>query len=154
MPKEYSKEQLWKLYEKIPQELKEAIFSEDTAESIWEICSRNGIEDERISEIARYTGRVLLGILPPADFQETLEKELKLGKEVAKKVSQEINRFIFYPVKPALEQLYQIGIAPSEEIEEAPSRVSAKEEKTEISEKKEEKPETPPRKDTYREPVE
>jgi len=141
MPKEYSKEQLWKLYEKIPQELKEAIFSEDTAESIWEICSRNGIEDERISEIARYTGRVLLGILPPADFQETLEKELKLGKEVAKKVSQEINRFIFYPVKSSLEELYKIEIAP-------PAKPTG------ITPPPEEKPSAPPRKDVYREPIE
>jgi hypothetical protein len=43
MPEEYTKEQLWKLYEKLLEELKEAIFSEETANSIWDICSRNGI---------------------------------------------------------------------------------------------------------------
>jgi len=31
---EYQKEQLWKIYEKLTEELKEAIFSEETAESI------------------------------------------------------------------------------------------------------------------------
>lgn len=112
MPEEYTKEQIWKLYGNLPEELKEAIFSEETADNIWEICSRNGIEDERISEVARYTGRVLMGLLPPDELPETLEKELKIDKGMAKKISQEINRFILYPVKANLEELYKIEIAP------------------------------------------
>ena len=107
MPEEYSKDQLWKLYEKLPEELQEAIFSGENADNIDGICTRNGIE-ELIAEIAKYTGRVLMGILPPADFQQTLEKELKLEEPVAKKVSQEINRFIFFPIKDVLNSLYKI----------------------------------------------
>jgi hypothetical protein len=34
MPKEYRKEELWKLYEKLPKELQEAIFAEETANHI------------------------------------------------------------------------------------------------------------------------
>jgi len=141
MPKEYSKEELWKLYEKITPELKEAIFSEATADTVFNICTRNKIEDERISEVAKYTGRVLLGILPPNDFQGVLEKEVKLEKEVAKRVAQEINRFIFYPVKSSLEELYKIEITP-------PAKP------TKITPPPEEKPPAPPKKDVYREPVE
>jgi len=141
MQKEYTKEQLWKLYEKLPEELKEAVFSEETANNIDDICTRNGIEDDRISEIAHYTGRVLMGVLPPADFQEILEKELKLEKDLAKKVSQEINRFIFYPVKASLEELYKIEIAP-------PAKPTG------ITPPPEEKPPVPPGEDIYREPIE
>lgn len=139
MVKEYSKEQLWKLRENLPQELKTALFSEESAESIWDICLRNGIEDERISEVAIYTGRVLTGLLPINEFQEVLEKELKLKEGVAKKISQEINRFIFYPVKASLEKLYEIEIAPPAKIKIAPLP--------------EEKPSVPSAKDTYREPI-
>jgi len=141
MPREYTKEQLWKLYEKLPEELKEAVFAEETANNIDDICTRNGIEDNRISEIARYTGRVLMGVLPPEDFQETLEKELKLEKDLAKKVSQEINRFIFYPVKASLEELYKIEIAP-------PAKPTG------ITPPPEEKPPVPPGEDIYRESIE
>jgi len=141
MPKEYTKDQFWKLYKKLPAELKEAIFSAETADNIFDICIRNGIEDERISEVARYTGRVLLGILSVDEFQETLEKELKLKKDVAQKITQEINRFIFYPVKPALEEIYKIEIAPLAK-------------PTGVTPPPEEKPTTPPSKDTYREPIE
>jgi len=149
MAKEYSREELWKLYEKIPQELKETIFSEETAVSIAEICGRNEIEDERISEIARYTGRVLLGILPPDEFQATLEKEVALKKEVAKTVAQEINRFVFYPVRGALEQLYKMEIAPPIRGTISPKAAPS----AEAAPSKEE-PSPPSAKDVYREPVE
>lgn len=146
MPKEYSREELWKLYEKLPKELKEAIFAEETANAIYDICTRNEIEDDRISEIARYTGRVLMGILPPDEFQETLEKELKLEKEVAKRVAREIFRFIFYPVRPALEELYKTEIGPTTKpIEAIPGP------KVRIPIEKKPKEE---QRDIYREPIE
>lgn len=141
MPKEYTKDQFWKLYEKLPEELKEAIFSEETANNIFDICTRNGIEDDRISEVARYTGRVLLGVLPPDEFQETLEKELKIEKEVAKKTTHEINRFIFYPVKTSLEELHNIVITPPAQ----PSKITPP---------SEEKPPIPSKEDVYRETIE
>ena len=144
MPEEYTKEQIWKLYEKLPVELKEAIFSEETADNIWDICTRNGIDDERISEVARYTGRVLMGLLPPDELAETFEKELKLDKERAKKISQEINRFIFYPVKASLEELYKIEMVP---IAGTPVKAPAKK----VEEKSEERPK---KVDVYRELIE
>jgi len=141
MGKEYTKEELWKIFEKLPDELKEAIFSEGTAENIFNICSRNGIEDERLSKVALYVGRVLMGLLPPDEFEETLEKELKLEKETAKGINREVERFIFFPVKSDLEKIYKIEIAP-------PARP------TRITPPPEEKPPTPPAKDVYREPIE
>lgn len=138
---DYPKEQLRKLFEKLPQELKEAIFAAENAEYIDEISKRYGLDDEKGGNLAIFTGRVLLGILSPEDFQETLEEELKLEKEKAKKVAQEINRFIFYPVKESLRQLYSPEIMteeakPAEEFEEK---------------KEKEKPTGP---DVYREPIE
>jgi len=125
MTEDYTQEQLWKIYEKLPQELKEAIFSEKTAESILDICVRNGIEDNQISEIARYTGQVLLGILPPNEFQETLEKELKLEKSISKKLVQEINQIIFSPVKDILAKFYKKEL-PIKEVEEKPKKSPGK----------------------------
>jgi len=141
MPKQYTREELWKLYQKLPKELKESIFAGETAEHIGNICERYKIPEEKISEIAKQVGNVLIGILPPGEFQEALEKEVKLEKEVAKKIAQEINRFIFYPVKPVLEELYKIEIAP-------PAKP------TKVTPPPEEKPSAPPGKDVYREPVE
>jgi len=152
MPKEYTSEQLRKLYEKLPKELQEALFSWETIDSLYDICEKNEItRSEQISEIARCAGQVLLGILSPDEFQEVLEKKVKLKKEVAKKVAREINRFIFYPVKPALEETYKVPITPPPAGPTAGPKVASKPEATAPSE---EKPPTPPREDVYREPIE
>jgi len=139
MPKKYTREEFWKLYEKLPQELKDALFAEETGNNIYETCKRNGVENN-LDQIVEYVGQVLVGVLPPDEFQATLEKEVKLKKDIAKKVAQEINRFIFYPVKSSLEELYKIEIAPPAKPKVVPPP--------------EEKPPAPPAKDIYREPIE
>jgi hypothetical protein len=153
MAKEYPLEETWKLYEKLPSDLKEAIFSESTAEDIWNICERNEIPGEKISEIARYTGRVLLGLLPPNEFQETLEKELGIESETAKRVSREITRYVFFPVKSSLEELYKIeitpaGVKPAMPPTPAPPPRPVERQAEKVLEKK------PPVTDIYREPIE
>ena len=108
MLQKYTKEELWGLYEKIPQELKDAIFAGETANHISNVCERYDIKGGAVSGVAEQVRNVLLGLLPPNDFQATLEGELKLEKETAEKAGKEISRFIFYPVKPVLEQLYGV----------------------------------------------
>ncbi len=121
MPQQYTKEELWKLYEKLPEELKEAVFSMETADNIWNTCERNNIDE--VSGVAKLVGNVLLGILPPSEFQKTLEMELKLAPEVAKKVSQEIYRQVFYPVQIELSKLYPTETMPGAPM---PTPVTAK----------------------------
>ena len=145
MAKKYTSDQFWKLYEELPKELKDALFAEETGNNLYEICQKNGIEED-LDEIVDLVGQVLVGVLAPEDFQGALEKELKLKKESAKKVSREINRFIFYPVRPALEELYKIEIAKPAGMEGPKPRIAAEDE--------EEKPITPAKEDVYREPIE
>ena len=143
MAKKLTSEQFWKLYEKLPQELKDVLFAEETGDNIYEICKRNEVE-ENIEQIVDIVGQVLVGILPPEDFQKALEKEISLKNNVAKKVTREINRFIFYPVKPSLEEIYKIEISPT----------TTPVEKARPTEETEEQAETPQRQDVYREPIE
>ena len=146
---EYTREQLWGLYEKLPPELKEAVFSAENADHIFDICERNEVGD-KVSEIAARAGRVLLGVLPPEDFQKALEKEVGLKKDAASAITREINRFVFWPVKSNITQLHEVtaGVrekpsTPGIEIAESARRP------TETKEKPQRKTE-----DTYREPVE
>jgi hypothetical protein len=140
MPKEYKGEELWKLYEKLPKELKEVIFAEETANHINEICKRYEVPEEKVPEIAKEVGNGLLEILPPNEFEEILEKEIKLEEEIVKRVAQEIYRFIFYHVKASLEEVYKIEISsPAQPRITPPTK---------------EKPNLPPQKDIYREPIE
>ena len=109
----YPKEQLWDLYENLPKEIQEAVFSSENAETIYSICTRNEIADEnKISEIAKNICYVLLGLLKPDELQSVLEKEIKLKQSTAKQVLLEITKLIFFPIKASLEKLYEIEIAP------------------------------------------
>jgi hypothetical protein len=143
---EYTKEQLLKIYEKLPPELQDAVFSEETANNIFDICSKNEIEGSKMSEIAKYVGRVLMGLLPPEEFQATLELELNLDSKTAKNVARDINAFIFIPLKPFLAKLYNKVSEGEEKTEEEKFLGEEEMEKQKLEERKKE--------DTYREPIE
>ncbi len=109
MPVTYTTDQFWKIYEKLPQELQDYVAEPETGDLIYEICAQNDIADYH-DNILRLCTATLIGLLPPKDFQKELEP-LGLTPDLAAKVSREITRLIFYPVKPVLQQLY----APVEE---------------------------------------
>jgi len=108
---DYPKEQLWELYEELPDDLKKAIFSEEIADQLYNICNKNNIKDKgKIKEIVKHTGFVLLGVISPNEFPEILEKEIKLAKDTAKKISKDITNIVFFPLKKSLEAIYGIEI--------------------------------------------
>ncbi|MBI4359375.1 MAG: hypothetical protein HY577_02240 [Candidatus Nealsonbacteria bacterium] len=146
---DYTKEQLWKLYEKLPSDLKEAIFSADNADHIADICRRNSLPTELNSSLAKIAGDVLMGLLLPGDFQGTIEKELKLEKSLAKKVGQEVNRLIFFPVKDSLNLLNKIEAGAEETTTTKAAPARAVEEPVPAPKK-----ERISKADTYREPIE
>ncbi len=111
MPEDYPKEELQKIYEALPQDLKEALFSEKTADDIHNVCVENGLEEKNL-ELAKYIGYVLLGLLSPDEFEKTLKEKLTIADELALKISQEITRLVFFPLKTSLEPLYKIKMAP------------------------------------------
>ena len=141
MPNDTKTKEFWKSYKKLPQDLKDAVFAEDTGNSIYKICEKYGILNN-LAQVVEQVGRVLLGTLPPDDFRETLEKGLLLDKETAEKISQEVYRSIFYPVKSSLQELYGVEIAPI-----AKMKITAPPAPTKR------KPIVSAKKDTYREAV-
>ena len=128
-----SQDELWAIYDTLPNVLKDAIFSEDTAEAISNNCKLHDVE--KTSEVAKIVGRILMGLLPPELFQETLQDEVGLEQDIAKKLAIEIEHFVFNPVKNELDALYNEDRPPEQKVE-----------------KKEAEP--PKKADTYREPAE
>ncbi|OGZ17643.1 MAG: hypothetical protein A2Z78_01980 [Candidatus Nealsonbacteria bacterium RBG_13_36_15] len=151
MPEEILREDLWKLYEKLPKELQEIIFSEKTADDIGVICQKNEVPESKVPEVAKYTGRVLMSLLPPNELEEVLVKNVKLKGETAKNVAREITRFVFLPVKELLSQIYEAEVIPTAKAEKTTLESLPKEpaSETPVSEKQEK----PKESDTYREPV-
>ena len=136
--------EFFKLYEKLPEELQDLISSTEMGDSLENICTQYDVLSY-LYEVNDYVGNVLLGLLPPNEFEETLQKGLSIEKNKAKKITREVNRFVFYPVKSLLEDMYNIELAPVAKIE-TKLPVTKKEEVKEIKK--------PVKSDTYREPIE
>lgn len=91
----YTKEELWKSYESLPENLKEAIFSEETAKNIFNICKRNEIADSLMSEISKYVGYVLLKKIDSKEFEEYLVSDVGVEEEKAKRIFVQFQNLIF-----------------------------------------------------------
>ena len=140
---QYPKEQLSELYESLPEKLQEALYSDQNGKSIKEICGEKSITDDNtLFEINKYVGYVLFGLLPPDNLSSSLEKELKIKKEDAEYIGNQISRLVFLPIKDVLEPLYGIKIKVKEEKKDS---VPIKK-KEDIAEKSSEK-------NIYREPI-
>ncbi len=105
-----NEKQLEEKYRKLPEALKNALFSTDSAMVIERVGRENKFSRTQTVQLAEITGQVLLGILPPDRFPKTLEKELKIQEGVASKTTERINYFIFSPVKESLNQLYKNAV--------------------------------------------
>ena len=91
----------------IPQKLLDLIKAEDTTLEIARICFENEInEDAKIRGISYQTGRVLVGDLPPKEFQKTLEEKIGISPFSALKISQEISESIFSQTEEELTAIY------------------------------------------------
>ena len=146
---QYTQKELQKLFDSLPQELKDTLLSEETAERISEICKRHQITEENVSKIAKLVGDVLMGLLPPEEFRESLERKLYINEDKAENISREVNRFILFPVKGSLAEFYkEIRFAPGGRIEAKITETKIP--KEEIKHKEEEKPSS----DIYRESTE
>jgi len=163
----YPQEQLQKLYTKLPKELQDAVFSEETAEVIGNACEQYGIEDERVPKIAKYVGDVLMGFILPLEFEGAIRKNVELPEVLVKPIASEINRFVFFPVKKQLEQIHirpgeekaEVGIPTPRHSDraEAPQETEAQDDYMIRGEEQSEKPvfsEEQGREDPYREKAE
>ena len=149
---ENQKDFFWKTYEKLPDNIKEALFAEENFNIVSEICEANGLsEEETKSQILKYVGKTLMGLLPIKEFPIILELDLDLDTEVARNISSDIDRRIFSHLRISLNKLYESAVAEKKEVSD-----NTKKEGSEVKQevKKEEKPKEPINsKDPYKEPI-
>jgi hypothetical protein len=111
MPDKISKQKFWDLYHKLPVELQDALFDDELWENVVELCNRYQANED-LDLMSDGLKDVLLGILPPNDYIDGLAKNLKTDKTTANRIIHEINRFILFPVKEALEEVYNLEMTP------------------------------------------
>lgn len=159
MPEEFEiqklKEQYPEFFEEISPEFLDFLFSEETSSKITEICFENGIEDEeKIEKVAYRISLILFGQVPKENFATILENGVPLNREVAERISIEVNRRIFSQAPPVLKEEAIPQPAPTSppSIQEETSTPEIQPEET-LEIQPEEKPKEI-KKDVYREPIE
>ncbi|MDD5016263.1 MAG: hypothetical protein PHW73_14410 [Atribacterota bacterium] len=146
------KDQAWKIYETLPKDLKQAIFSEETANSILSACQRNGLANQQTSQVAELIGYSLMGLLPLENLTQEIAQATNATSAQASQIFNEINRLVFYPIKNFLDELYNLN--PKEKpAEQSTSKIESLQ--TEPQRPKTFTPQSPPKEDdSYREAVE
>ena len=157
MLEDFPKEKLQEIYEILPEDLKEALFSQEISDTINDICVEENLTEKQISKIIEHIGYVFLGLLSPNDFEKTIKEKLFLSDDLARRINQRIVRAIFMPLKASLELIHKVKIISQPEFteEETPAEEEAvKKEATKELPKKGRPPIKRQGKDVYREPIE
>lgn len=110
MSRTYTKQELTERYEKLPDALKDAMFSADVAEKIFAAGKKHGLTIEKIGFLAEETGRVILGVTRPNEFVAVLAERLGATPDAAQNIASDINHQIFFPLREILKTTHQVDI--------------------------------------------
>ena len=94
-------------FDALPEALKDALFSVYNAEEIRRIGTSQFLSPERISLLARITGRVIMGFIHEDDFVKAVKDDLGLPAETAGLIAREIDRKILFPLKDDIRKVYE-----------------------------------------------
>lgn len=98
---QYTTEQKRKKFDALPQAMKDAILSMETAEIIFQTTKKHGLGFKEAGIVADETGHVMLGLTPSNKYIVTLTGALKgvVEPDVVKLIADEINTQIFDKVR-------------------------------------------------------
>ncbi|MEK7082467.1 MAG: hypothetical protein AAB915_02205 [Patescibacteria group bacterium] len=123
MPHAYAKEELEERYKKLPAALKDAMFSPEVAEKMFEIGKKNGLTIEKTGFMAEETGFIILGLTQPREFVKILSDRLETDRDAAGKIASDINHAILFPLREALKNTHEIDIGEASlQTKELPTR--------------------------------
>lgn len=121
-----TQEELLKKYEELPEDLKKAMYSASTAEIIYELGKKYGLNIEETGDLTTEVAKIILGLDHPKNFISTLIDILGVPKEKAIEIAQDVNHQIFFPIREELKKLHGIGTS-SELTPSAPSELPQRE---------------------------
>lgn len=120
MAQEYTEQELEERYLHLPPELREALFSVEHAQQMYEIGKKSGLNVEQIGALAQESGYLIIGITHPHDFAANLSRRLGVDLEKARAIATEINHQIFYPLRELLKSAHKIDVT-QEQINKPPT---------------------------------
>src|SRR3989344_3825390 len=120
--KNFTEEQIAQMYDNLPEDLNEAVFSVDMSEVVEKIGRGHQLSIDKIGDLANETGMVMLGVTHPNEFIGNLADRLEVDKEKARAIGGEINEQIFKKVRESLRKIHNMREGGEEENQGNPLR--------------------------------
>ena len=106
-----SQKQVLERRDTLPQNLREALSSEQNTDILWRVCEGQHLSEDKIRKVAVIAGDVILGFIHIEDLAKEIKVELNIAPEIANAITSEVNRKIFAPIRADLEKVYAPPIA-------------------------------------------
>lgn len=97
------------LYAKLPEDIKEAIASVDSAETLKAITWEHHLHIDQAGKLADEVGKLMLGLTAPGDFIDMMRKNVGVDKNTAEKITKRVNEEVFMPVRDSLKEIHGLG---------------------------------------------
>lgn len=92
-------------FKKLPKDIQEAITSSGLSEKFKTMINKHGLRIDQGLALENETMFVMLGFESPDDFVDNVRYEVKVPRDEAKIIAEEINRIIFLPIKSSLKNI-------------------------------------------------
>jgi hypothetical protein len=103
---EYNQDELLKLFDALPKEIRVAILSENTSNSVRAIASKYGLKGQRIGEVAGLLGYTMAGLLSPLELTQGFQDATGLSSQDSQDMVNDFVAQVLYPLQDILESFY------------------------------------------------
>ncbi|MEK7178418.1 MAG: hypothetical protein AAB721_02045 [Patescibacteria group bacterium] len=95
---ELTREEKLKLVEKLPQQLQDFLYSEDTGAFLLYLGQKYNLPDEKVRLLSKLAGDVVLGIVPITSLAQEINSKITSDIQAAMHLAQELNIELLAPV--------------------------------------------------------
>src|SRR3989344_2852727 len=104
----YTPEQLREKMKTLPEDLREAFFSEEVTNVIIKTAKNYGLHVDQYGILGGEVYGIIFGLSHPKDFIINLTNRVGVEKEIAKKIAEDINLQIFQKIRLSLKKIHNI----------------------------------------------
>ena len=110
------KRDILKRFELLPETLKTAIMDDNYQMQLFEIAKAHKLTYEQLSYLEMKTTMVLLGMLPPEDYRDDLQIELKKNDPDIDSIVKDVNENVFAPIRISIQKVYEVQNDPANDL--------------------------------------
>ena len=107
-----SKQQITEILDGAPIAIRDAFWSENNINFIYEICGKNHLALNKIMLVGSTVAHILLGLAHPEDLANLISNETGIDERIAKEISHAITSRVLAPIAPELNKTYGFHLSP------------------------------------------